>query len=163
MLKNEKTLINGHDYQTTVFPAMYGWRLGLKIANILRCGLPELLKTLEKHGGGGVGGLLDANVDFGALGNAVSDVIGSIVEHDPNGDVIGQLLSQTTRDGMALNDENRINQCYSGNHAEMLKAVVWIMKVNFGGFTNLLADTGSPTASGQEPRGQKSRENLPLS
>jgi len=136
--KKTKTItgmVNGEscdvEYEVTQFPAMQGVRIAVRLAKMF---------------GGGVG---DAGVQTGDIMNMdVGKVVGAIVgnlDAEETSRLIAELLSKTSRKGVHLNTET-IDKIYSGNYMELLKALQFVLEVNFGGFFGALtqgADFGN--------------------
>lgn len=127
--------IDGHEYEIAPFLGMRGWQMQMKLGKMIGPALKEAIGALPK---GSVKSLMSADIDPSMVGGAVTAFIDALASGDPDGKFAAQLLSQTQRDGVALN-ESTINKAYSANYGEMFKALIAVVVAN--GFFGL-GDTG---------------------
>lgn len=123
MLDKVKKTINGHEYEIMAFPAMYNYSLFLKFSSVIGGGLKSIFSVAGSNGVGGLGG----------LGEGIALVLKSLNDNDPKGEMMLEIMSQTTRDGKAINNST-FNQFYTGNTKEMVGALTESIKVHFEGF-----------------------------
>jgi len=121
-----KETINGHDYSFHPFLGMQGWRLQIRLAKILGPSVKEGLAALPDED---AKSLMDAEINLGAVGAAVEKLTDALAEHDPNGELVAALLSNTEREGQHLKP-GVIDRVYAGNYAEMVKAIVGVIRAN---------------------------------
>ena len=69
--------------------------------------------------------------DFVGLGNVLPLLVGHI-QKNGGPSFIKRILAFTTRDGSSLGNKGNFNDAYQGNYGELIAAVVWVIKVNFG-------------------------------
>ena len=127
--------IDGHTYEIAPFLGMRGWQMQMKLGKMIGPAIKEGIAALPK---GEVKSLMNANIDPAMIGGAVTAFIDALATNDPDGKFAAQLLSQTQRDGIALN-ESTINSAYAANYGEMFKALIAVVVAN--GFFGL-GDTG---------------------
>lgn len=133
--------IDGHDYEIAPFLGMRGWQMQMKLGKMIGPALKEGISALPK---GKVESLMSAEIDPAMIGGAVTAFVDALATNDPKGEFAAQLLSQTQRDGVALN-ENTINKVYAANYGEMFKALIAVVAAN--GFFGL-GDTGLDALQG---------------
>jgi hypothetical protein len=120
VLDKVKKTINGHEYEVMAFPAKYNYALFLKFSAVVGDGLKSIFSVAETGG-------------MGNLGEGVALVLKALHSNDPKGDLMLEILSQTTRDGKAINSST-FDQFYTGNIKEMMGALTESIKVHFEGF-----------------------------
>lgn len=133
--------IDGHSYEIAPFLGMRGWQMQMKLGKMIGPALKEGLGSLPK---GKVQNIMSAEIDPMMIGGAVTAFIDALATNDPDGKFAAQLLSQTQRDGVALN-ETTINREYAANYGEMFKALIAVVVAN--GFFGL-GDTGLDAMQG---------------
>lgn len=112
--------INGNEYEIRYLPAIKNWQLGIKISRIVGVSLSDL------------GGLL-TDEDNSAFINAIYKIVNSLYENDRDCALILEILSGTTRNGVAINS-NTFNTIYTGNMHEMIEALFETLKFQFNHF-----------------------------
>ena len=120
MLDKVKKSINGHEYEIMAFPAKYNYALFLKFSSVIGGGLKSIFSSASGAGAGG-------------LGEGLGLILKALHENDPKGDLMLEILSQTTRDGKAINSST-FDQFFTGNIKEMMGALTESIKVHFEGF-----------------------------
>jgi len=120
MLDKVKKNINGHEYEIMAFPAKYNYSLFLKLSSVVGGGLKSIFSSASGAGAGG-------------LGEGLGLILKALRENDPKGDLMLEILSQTTRDGKGINDST-FDQFYTGNIKEMMGALTESIKVHFQDF-----------------------------
>lgn len=122
-LPSDSKKIDGVEYEVTAFGARQGFRLQAAIAKIAAPAIKDLAAALPE-------GMTDVmSLDIGKLTPALGKLVESIVENDPKGDLIIELLERTQRDGVPI-DDRQFDTVYAGNYAEMVKAVIFVIQVN---------------------------------
>ncbi len=127
--------IDGHTYEIAPFTGMVGWKMQIKLGKMIGPVAKDALGALPK---GKVQSLMSSEIDPALIGGAVATFMDALATNDPDGKFAALLLSQSQRDGVALN-ESTINKVYSANYGEMMKALVAVVVAN--GFFGL-GDTG---------------------
>lgn len=126
MIEPVKKTIDGQEYEIAPFLGMHGWRLQMRLSKMVGPSIRDGLAALSKKG---VQSIMEAEIDGSALGGAVAAFMDAIADNDPRGELMAELLSQTQRNGRLLT-ENNINEVYSANYAEMIKAVIAVINAN---------------------------------
>lgn len=126
MIEPVKKSIDGQEYEIAPFLGMHGWRLQMRLSKMVGPSIRDGLAALSNKG---VQSIMDAQIDGSALGGAVASFMDAIADNDPRGELMAELLSQTQRNGRLLT-ENNINEVYSANYAEMIKAVIAVINAN---------------------------------
>jgi hypothetical protein len=141
MVKTNKT-INGHEYEFMALPAMHNYTLFLKFSATVGDSLKSIFSVMDNSG-------------FGGLGEGISLVLKSLYTNDPKGDLMLEIMSQTTRDGVAIN-KSTFDKFYTGNIEEMTEALTQSIIVHFKGFlpidrlSGLLLNQGVVTTESSE-------------
>jgi len=115
-----------HEYRIVLHPAGEGWKLLAKLGRVAGRAFGSGLDALF---GGGVEGALDRKVDGVALGAAISELAGKMVE-EGEVDLVQSVLRYATRDSEKLAD--CFDKAYQGNYGELLAALAWVLSENFG-------------------------------
>lgn len=116
----ERKSINGNEYEIRYLPAIKNWQLGIKISRIVGVSLSDLGELLTD----------DSN---SAFINAIYKIVNCLYENDRDCALILEILSGTTRNGVAINN-NTFNTIYTGNMHEMLEALLETLKFQFNHF-----------------------------
>lgn len=135
MAENISKDIDGHEYEIAPFTGMRGWKMQMRLGKMVGPAIKEGIGALSP---GKAKDLMGAEIDPSKFGGAVSAFIDALASNDPDGKFAAELLSQTQRDGIALN-ETTINKVYAANYGEMFKALIAVVVAN--GFFGL-GDTG---------------------
>jgi hypothetical protein len=120
MQDNVTKTISGHVYEFRHLPAMYNTNLFIKFTSIIGGSLSKFFGAMD-------GG------DLSLIGDGVSKIMSSIHINDPQGLIILEIMSSTTRDGVAIN-KTTFDQFYTGN---MTEALFENMVVHFKPFLHL--------------------------
>jgi len=123
MQDNVTKTIGGHVYEFRHLPAMYNTNLFIKFTSIIGGSLSKFFGAMD-------GG------DLSLIGDGVSKIMSSIHINDPQGLIILEIMSSTTRDGVAIN-KTTFDQFYTGNIEEMTEALFENMVVHFKPFLHL--------------------------
>lgn len=118
--KTERKTINGNEYEIRYLPAMKNWQLGIKLSKIIGVSLSDIGELLSDD-------------DNSASIKAIYNIINSLYENDRDSALILEILSYTTRNGVAINS-NTFNSLYTGNIHEMLEALFETLKFQFNHF-----------------------------
>jgi len=147
-LKVESFSINGHDYEIRHFPATHHLSLFIKFSSYLG---PSFSKFLSVLNGIDLNKLStgEINLDFAAIGEGIYKILSSLYVNDPEGKIILEILSYTTRDGVAINKET-FNRFYTGNPEEMTEVFAKAVYIYFSPFLGIKKLFGLLTANGIE-------------
>jgi hypothetical protein len=135
----KKLIIDGQTYEVGVFPAMQHHQISIKFGKILGSSIETFFNIFKTD--------METKIDLGILGSAIAKMINAIDEYDPSGEFMLVLFSQTLRNGSLINKQT-FDQFYTGNMAEMYKALYFSVKVHFAHFFSLI-DIGSLLTLGQ--------------
>lgn len=118
--KTERKTINGNEYEIRYLPAMKNWQLGIKISRIIGVSLTDISDLLNDQ-------------DNSAFIKAIYNIVDSLYVNDRDSALILEILSQTTRNGVAI-ASNTFDSFYRGNMHEMLEALFESLKFQFNHF-----------------------------
>lgn len=124
----EKT-IDGQSWEVQPWAAMYGLKMKAKLAKTLG---PALAKA------GAIDNLFDSNVE-----DIVSGLLSQLDENETP-KLIRELLSGAFVDGKDMSNDRLFNDAFSANYLPLYKGLMFILEVNFGNFSKLAANIGSP-------------------
>ncbi len=125
MLECKEKTIDGHEYQVTQFPAMQGMKIAVALAKLF---------------GAGIGGAIGSGSVAQVMNMDVSGIVAGIFEkldEEQTPKLILRLFSSTHRDRRELNEVN-FNDAFAANYGEMIKALKFVLEVNYGGFMGAL-------------------------
>jgi hypothetical protein len=120
MLEKVSKTINGQQYEFGHLPAMYNTNLFIKFTSIIGGSLSKFFGAMN-------------STDLSLIGEGVSKIMTSIHVNDPEGKIILDIMTQTTRNGVSINKDT-FNQFYTGNIEEMVEALFESMVVHFKPF-----------------------------
>lgn len=147
-LKVESFNINGHAYEVRHFPAMYNFNLFIKFTSYIGSSFSKFLGLLNgvdlnklKSG--------ELNGDFASIGEGIYKMLSSIYVNDPEGKIILEILSHTTRDGVVINKET-FDRFYTGNIEEMTQVFAKTINIHFSPFLPLKSLFGLLTGGAVE-------------
>ena len=127
MIETKEREINGHKYAVMQFPAMTGLRYAIKLVKMIG---PSLAKTAD--GAGSLSSLMDKDLSSMSVSGAVESLTERL-DDVGTAQFILDLFQSTHRDGVILNQGN-FDSAFSANYGEMLKALAFVLEVNYGGF-----------------------------
>lgn len=116
-----------HRYHTVMFGASDGFTLKMRLGKILGVGLGGALEFTIGSG----------SLDSGHISQAGPAIFNQILaEGGPA--FLRELFRHTSRGGAKLSEKTAFDVAYQGNYGEMYEALLWVLKVNFGGMTGRL-------------------------
>lgn len=120
---NKKTsfIINGNRYEVCHLPAMYNTNLFIRFVSLVGGSLSKFFA------------LFTNTSDWSVIGEAINTIMVSISEKDSQGLIILEIMSQTTRNEVAINKDT-FDQFYTGNITEMTEALFETMRIHFQPF-----------------------------
>jgi len=121
MLKRSEKTIDGAKYEVTAFGARQGYRLQARLASIIAPALKGIVASLK--------GGLDAEIDLAEAGAGAASLVAGLIGVDPDGKLIVEMFERTQRDGRVLT-EAAIDDVYSANYGEMVKALAFVVEAN---------------------------------
>ncbi len=129
MLEKHEREINDVPYTVEHFPAMKGMRIAVRLAKTFGGGIGEAAA-------GGVESVMDMDIA------AVVQGITSNLDEEETPKLILELMANTERNGVKITKEV-FDKVYAANYGELLKALQFVLEVNFGGFIGALAQAGN--------------------
>lgn len=128
----EVITINGHKYEIFHLPVMYNWNLYVEFMATVGDSFPGLFSAIRSLASSNQKNesINDVDIDLGQIGEGINRLFKSIHAKDPSGDMIFKILSQTTRDGVAIN-KNTIDGFFKGNMAEFMDVLEEACKLYF--------------------------------
>lgn len=144
MIQEQEKEINGAKYRVQQFAARRG--LGLK-TRLIKLIAPTVLAVM---GNQGQKVNLD-NIDPALLGKGIQGLLDNL-DSDSVIKLVFDLLVNTWRDGVQVTSQNGtyFDSIYAGNYAELYKALLFVVEVNFGSFFQELG-IGSREQSQTQP------------
>lgn len=124
-----------HKYTLALHPAGDGFNLLPRILKIAGGPLANAVSALD----GVDGGLANAKVDGKALGDAITALAVEIIA-EGSAAFLREILEHAIRDDQKV--VQGFDSIYQGNYGELLAAVVWGLKENFGPFLRRHLDAG---------------------
>lgn len=117
--------IDGTRWTVNEFSATEGLRLLTRLTKL--CGAPvaKLLGSIPK---GGVASLLDSEIDFGALGAAVMELVSVLDEREVE-ELAKRILANTLAGGEDCG--RRFDTVFQGRYATLGKVVMFVLEVNY--------------------------------
>jgi hypothetical protein len=122
-LKATTATIKGQEYKIVPFPAIPATQLFLRFTSIAGDSFKSFFSLADNNG-------------FSGFGEGVALIFKAFYMNDPKCELILEIMSQTTRNGIAIN-RSTFDQFYTGNIEEMRDALIETIKVQFKGFLPL--------------------------
>ena len=141
---------DGHspEYELHKYPASEGFDLSLELSEIAAGPLGQLMDS--SSGEEALGSLLDVDISGAKAGAAASLLVRGIMQRDGS-KFAHRILRYTTRDNVKMSNVKSFDKAYQGNYGELMSALMWVIRENFGGvlkkLTNPFAQGSLPTAS----------------
>ena len=154
-LKKHTKEIKGHSYEIMPFPAMYGLCLMNKFGATIGSAFRSIGATAGYSMVSNSIAAEDAAAGMGELGSAIHALLIALHTKDPKGEMILEIMSQTMRDGKAIN-KTTFDEFYTGNMSEMLEALIATINVQFKNFleetlrSGVLSTLGKATQESSE-------------
>lgn len=128
---NEK--INENDYYTVAFPARQGINLQVKLGKILSPMANGILAALDTE--------RDENQINAAFCISLGQALNNLSENEAS-TLLLNIFEHTTRNGKKI-DSAEFDSAYQANYSELFKAVLFVLKSNFGSLKDFLPDTAT--------------------
>ncbi len=119
-LTKTSKIICGHDYEIMAFPAIYNFNLFKKFGATVGESFKSIFSVIDDKG-------------LAGLGEGIYSLLNALYTKDPKCELVLELLSQTTRDGKAIN-RSTFDEFYTGNTEEMIEILKESIIVHFKGF-----------------------------
>lgn len=120
-----KKTIRGNEYEFGYLPALANLSLVTKLGSITGISLKDFIGMFTQSGG-----------DMSKFGEGIHNLFKSIYTNDPSLSIVIELLSQTSRNGVALNKQS-IDTFYTGKLGELLEVLGNAIYVQFADFLEL--------------------------
>lgn len=133
MIEEKTKVINDATYVVQQFGARRGLKLKTRLVKLIAPTAVALLGSVEKDQSGNVSLNSEANPEL--ISKAISGLVNNL-ESDQVVDLVFALLETTTRNGVNVTSQNgsHFDMVYSANYGELIKALVFVVEVNFGSF-----------------------------
>jgi hypothetical protein len=118
--------IDGFDVQVTVFPGLYGLKIKGKLLRFVGPALGKAVSAIKQNKSG-LSNILDADIDFGAIGEAVAALVSNIDDNIIN--LFLELLSNTSVDGQDVKKET-IDLKFAAKYTSLYKVLLYVIEVN---------------------------------
>lgn len=145
-LKTEKTIIDGHQIETTVFPTLFAVRLKTRMMKKIFPSLGKFVSSINPNDlallkGKGqtqktIGDFISC-LDMNLVGDAFA-VLSQNIEPEELQDILLTTFAQTRIDGQEAGKEEVFNIAFAGKMLLMYKVFFFVIGVNFGDFFALL-------------------------
>ena len=125
-----------HQYDLIQHPATSGCVLFQRVLKALSMPAGKAITALQGNGqlptdmAGFIALISDDGVKGDDIGSFFLSVATELGVAGP--DLFAEALRHTSRDGVQFKNELAFNQAFTGNYGEMMKAVAWALKENFG-------------------------------
>jgi len=141
----ESKIINGHKWEVTPWPGMYGLKMQAKIAPLVSGVVAPMINAMGSAKGGGdpMDALLTMDVD-----SVVAKLLSHIDETQTPA-LIEAMLYGSFVDGRDITSTNVFNEHFQANYGELYKGLAFVVKVNMGDLFSMAESTGSPTDAAQ--------------
>jgi hypothetical protein len=139
LLKTKEKEIEGTNYIVTQFTGRKALKIKMKIVKMLApiiSSLTSSVKTNDKS-------VMDSDIDFSVVGEAVSKLF-EIMPEDDLIDFIIDMLSMTQKDNVLINSKT-FEFDFVGNFTTMYKVLYFVIQVNYPDFFQMGASIGSLT------------------
>jgi|SRR5690554_2815570 len=136
----ESKIINGHKWEVTPWPGMYGLKMQARLAPLVSGVVVPLLEAVGSAKGGG--DPMDA-----LMGMDAEKVVGVLLQHideDKTPALIESMLYGAFVDGKDATNTSFFNDHFQANYGELYSGLAFVVQVNMGELFGLAASTGSP-------------------
>lgn len=124
MRETQTKSINGHKWEVTPYPGMYGLKIQSRIIPFLK-GISGIVNGVLKSKSNNV---LETDIDIGSL---VESIISNIDE-EKTPTLIKDILFGARVDGRDVYSDKAFNEIFSANYAELYQGLYFVLQVNFG-------------------------------
>lgn len=130
--ETQTCVINGHKYEIFYLPVIGNINLFNEFMATVGDSFNGFLSSIESLMSPDKGGksLTNIDINLGEIGDGMNKLFKSLYKHDPSGELILKILSQTTRDGVAIN-KNTIDGFFKGNIKEIMEILMEVSKIYF--------------------------------
>lgn len=125
-------VINGHKYEIFYLPVISNINLFNEFMSTVGDSFNGFLSSIESliMPDNNSKSLTNIDINLGEIGDGMNKLFKSLHKNDPSGELILKILSQTTRDGVAIN-KNTIDNFFKGNIKELMQVLTEVSKIYF--------------------------------
>ena len=139
----EAKVINGHRWEVTPWPGMYGLKMQARLAPVVSGVIAPVLTAIggARHGVDPVDALMDMDVD---------SVVRSLLDHideEKTPALIEAMLYGAFIDGKDATNSTFFNQHFQANYGELYQGLAFVVSVNMGDLFSMAAPTGTPESA----------------
>jgi hypothetical protein len=136
----ESKIINGHKWEVTPWPGMYGLRMQARLAPLVSGVVVPLAEAVgsAKAGGDPMDALMNMDVE---------KVVSALLQHineDETPKLIEAMLYGAFVEGKDATNTAFFNDHFTANYGELYSGLAFVLQVNMGELFNMAASTGSP-------------------
>lgn len=141
----EAQTINGHRWEVTPWPGMYGVKMQARLAPLVSGAVAPMLEAVGGAQGGSdpMEALMDMDVD-----KVVSTVL-QHVDEQQTPKLIEMILHGAFVDGRDITQQVVFDEHFQANYGELYKGLMFVIKTNMGDLFSAAAPTGNPEAAAE--------------
>ena len=138
MIEEKTKVINDATYTVQQFAARRGLKIKTRLVKLIAPTAVSLMGCVSRDGEGNIS--LDSEASPELIAKAIGGLVNNM-ESDTVLDLIFALLETTTRNGVGVTSQNgsHFDMIYAGNYGELVKALIFVVEVNFASFFQGLA------------------------
>jgi len=126
ILETKSKNIDGFEVSVTVFPGLHGLKIKGKLLRFLGPALGKAVSAIKQNKSG-LSNVLDSEIDFGAIGEAVAALVENIDDNIIN--LFLELLSNTSIDNQDVKKEV-IDVKFAAKYFSLYKILLYVIEVN---------------------------------
>lgn len=136
----ESKIINGHRWEVTPWPGMYGLKMQAKLAPLVSGVVAPMVSAMgtAKQGADPLDALMNMDVD-----SVVSTLL-SHIDETQTPQLIESMLYGSFVEGRDITSANVFNEHFQANYGELYKGLAFVVQVNMGDLFSMAASTGHP-------------------
>lgn len=136
----ESKIINGHRWEVTPWPGMYGLKMQAKLAPLVSGVVAPMVSAMgtAKQGADPLDALMSMDVD-----SVVSTLL-SHIDETQTPQLIESMLYGSFVEGRDITSANVFNEHFQANYGELYKGLAFVVQVNMGDLFSMAASTGHP-------------------
>lgn len=136
----ESKIINGHKWEVTPWPGMYGLKMQAKLAPLVSGVIAPVINAIggAKQGADPIEALMSMDID---------SVVAKLLQHIDEATtpaLIEAMLYGAFVEGRDLTSEKVFNEHFTANYGELYKGLAFVVSVNMGDLFSMAAPTGNP-------------------
>jgi len=126
ILETKSKNIDGFEVSVTVFPGIHGLKIKGKLLRFLGPALGKAVSAIKQNKSG-LSNVLDSEIDFGAIGEAVAALVENIDDNIIN--LFLELLANTSIDNQDVKKEV-IDVKFAAKYFSLYKILLYVIEVN---------------------------------